>query len=71
MKIAITMAVIGTVVGEFISSRSGLGYLILNAASRMQTDLILAAIIVLCAVGLVLYGLIEATDQITSRRFCG
>lgn len=71
MKIAITMAVIGTVVGEFISSRSGLGYLILNAASRMQTDLILAAIIVLCAVGLVLYGLIETADQITSRRFCG
>ncbi len=71
MKIAITMAVIGTVVGEFISSRSGLGYLILNAASRMQTDLILAAIVVLCAVGLVLYGLIEAADQITSRRFRG
>jgi ABC-type nitrate/sulfonate/bicarbonate transport system permease component len=37
----------------------------------MQTDLILAAIVVLCAVGLVLYGLIEAADQITSRRFRG
>lgn len=71
MKIAITMAVIGTVVGEFISSRSGLGYLILNAASRMQTDLILAAIVVLCAVGLVLYGLVELADRIASRRFGG
>ena len=71
MKIAMTMAVIGTVVGEFISSRSGLGYLILNAASRMQTDLILAAIVVLCAVGLVLYGLIEAADRVASRRILG
>jgi NitT/TauT family transport system permease protein len=69
MKIAITMAVIGTVVGEFISSRSGLGYLILNAASRMQTDLIFAAIIVLCAAGLTLYGLIAAGDRAMFRRF--
>jgi NitT/TauT family transport system permease protein len=69
MKIAITMAVIGTVVGEFISSRSGLGYLILNAASRMQTDLIFAAITVLCATGLALYGLIAAGDRAMLRRF--
>jgi NitT/TauT family transport system permease protein len=71
MKVAITMAVIGTVVGEFISSRSGLGFLILDAASRMQTDLIMAAIVVLCAVGLALYGVIEAADRIVHKRFGG
>jgi NitT/TauT family transport system permease protein len=64
MKVAITMAVIGTVIGEFITSRAGLGYLILNAASRAETDLIMASIVVLCVCGLVLYGMIEALDRV-------
>lgn len=63
MKVAMTMAVIGTVIGEFISSKAGLGFLILNAASRAETDLILASIVVLCACGLALYGVIEAADR--------
>jgi NitT/TauT family transport system permease protein len=67
MKVAITMAVIGTIIGEFISSQAGLGYLILNAASRAETDLIMASIVVLCACGLALYGLIEALDWALSK----
>jgi len=57
MKIAATLAIIGIVVGEFIASRAGLGYLILFASSRQQMDLSLACIAVLCAIGLLLYGL--------------
>ena len=56
MKVAVTLAIIGIVVGEFIASQRGLGYLILFASSRQQTDLALACIAVLCVVGLVLYG---------------
>jgi NitT/TauT family transport system permease protein len=58
MKVAVTLAVIGIVVGEFIASQAGLGYLILLASSRQQTDLALACITVLCVVGLLLYGLV-------------
>src|SRR5206468_305852 len=39
MKVAVTLAIIGIVVGEFIASQQGLGYLILFASSRQQTDL--------------------------------
>ena len=56
LKIAITLAVIGVIVAEFISSSEGLGFLILQSAALLRTDIILAAITVLCLVGLVCYG---------------
>jgi NitT/TauT family transport system permease protein len=63
MKVAVTLAVIGIVVGEFIASQAGLGYLILLASSRQQTDLALACITVLCVVGLLLYGLVALSEK--------
>jgi NitT/TauT family transport system permease protein len=63
MKVSVTLAIIGIVVGEFIASEQGLGYLILFASSREQTDLALACIAVLCVVGLVLYGLVVAAEK--------
>jgi NitT/TauT family transport system permease protein len=63
MKISVTLAIIGVVVGEFIASQQGLGYLILFASSRQQTDLALACIAVLCVVGLLLYGLVVVAER--------
>jgi len=63
MKVAVTLAIIGIVVGEFIASQAGLGYLILFASSRQQADLGLACIAVLCAVGLVLYGAVVLGER--------
>jgi NitT/TauT family transport system permease protein len=67
MKISITLAIIGVVVGEFITSQRGLGYLILFASSRQETALSLAAIVMLCIVGLVLYGAIAFGERIMKR----
>ena len=69
MKITITMTVIGVVVGEFIASQQGLGYLILFASSQQQTDLCLAAIALLCALGLTLYGLVAGSEIVMKRTF--
>jgi len=69
MKVAVTLAIIGIVVGEFIASQSGLGYLILFASSRQQTDLALACIAVLCVVGLVLYGGVVIAERIIMRLY--
>jgi NitT/TauT family transport system permease protein len=69
MKVAVTLAIIGIVVGEFIASQEGLGYLILFASSRQQTDLSLACIVVLCAVGLVLYGLVVLSERLFMHWF--
>jgi NitT/TauT family transport system permease protein len=67
MKVAVTLAIIGIVVGEFIASQQGLGYLILFASSRQQTDLALACIAVLCVVGIALYGGVAAFEKLLMR----
>lgn len=67
MKVAVTLSVIGIVVGEFIGSSKGLGYLILFASSRQETDVSLAAITVLCIIGLFLYGLVALAESVLTR----
>jgi NitT/TauT family transport system permease protein len=62
LKIGVTLSVIGVIVAEFISSSEGLGFLILRGAALLQTDLILAAIVVLCLLGVALYGLVHAGE---------
>lgn len=69
LKIAITFSIIGVVVGEFITAQAGLGYLILFASSTAETRLILAAICVLCAVGLGLFAAVAVAERLVLRRF--
>ena len=58
MKMSITLAMIGVIVGEFITSQEGLGFLILVAFGQLQTDLMIAAVLFLCFVGLFFYSMI-------------
>ncbi len=69
MKIATTFSIIGVIVGEFITSQAGLGYLILFASAQAETELIFAAITVLCVFGLVFYGAIALAEVWLRRRF--
>lgn len=69
MKISMTLAIIGVIVGEFVTSQRGLGYIILFAGSRLETTVVLAAIFVLCAVGLVLYGLVVLAERLIMRKY--
>ncbi len=69
LKIAVTFAIIGVIVGEFITAQAGLGYLILFAASQAETALILASITALCVVGLALYGIVAAAEHVVLGRF--
>jgi NitT/TauT family transport system permease protein len=58
MKVSITLAVIGVIVAEFVSSQRGLGYLIMFGNGRLDTVMMMTAIVVLSAMGLALYGVI-------------
>jgi NitT/TauT family transport system permease protein len=69
MKISMTLAIIGVIVGEFVTSQSGLGYIILFAGSQMETTIVMAALLMLCIVGLVLYGLVAVAEKLLMRRF--
>ncbi|MCA0317154.1 MAG: ABC transporter permease [Proteobacteria bacterium] len=67
MKIAITLAIIGVIIGEFITAQAGLGYLIIFATARADTEVSMAAIVVLCICGLLLYGLVAVAEMIANR----
>jgi NitT/TauT family transport system permease protein len=64
LKIAITLAVIGAVIGEFVSSQSGLGYLILISTSQSQTPLAFGALVMLTLMSIVLYYSVELIERI-------
>jgi NitT/TauT family transport system permease protein len=69
MKVAITLAIIGVIIGEFITAQAGLGYLIIFATARADTEVSMAAIVVLCVCGLLLYGLVALGEFIANRVF--
>lgn len=62
MRVAATLSVIGIIIGEFISSKRDLGSYILLAGSRAETARIFAALLVLCIIGLALYGIIAVLE---------
>jgi NitT/TauT family transport system permease protein len=55
MKVGISLALVGTIVGEFVASDHGLGYIILTAQGTFETAQIFAANILLGAAGIVLF----------------
>lgn len=55
LRIAAAIAPIGAVVGEWVGSSTGLGYLMLHANARTQVDLMFAALLVLAAFAIFLY----------------
>lgn len=64
MKIAITLAVIGAIVGEFVGGSAGLGYLIIVANSELNTPLAFAALTLLSLGGIVLYLMVEGAERV-------
>jgi NitT/TauT family transport system permease protein len=64
LKLNATMSVIGAIVGEFVASERGLGSLIITGGVTMATASIFASLMLISAMGLVLYGLVVAAEQI-------
>ena len=55
LRIAAVAAPIGAIIGEWVGSSSGLGYLMVNANARMQIDLMFAALFVIILMAMTLY----------------
>lgn len=69
IKIGTTMAIIGVIVGEFITGNRGLGYIIMFAASNMETSLMLGAMVLLCTLGTLVYGGAVLLERLVARRY--
>lgn len=63
LRVAAAVAPIGAVVGEWVGSSRGLGFLMLHANARMQVDLMFAALLVLALMALTLYAAVDRTAR--------
>jgi NitT/TauT family transport system permease protein len=68
LKVAITLAVVGAIVAEFVGADKGLGYIIQVANGHLDTPLLLAAVVVISAIGIALYLIVEQFEWLLGRR---
>jgi putative hydroxymethylpyrimidine transport system permease protein len=62
-KIAVAVAVIGAVFGEWAGSSSGLGHLMLQDNAQLETARLFAAVVVLSAMAIALFGLLALAER--------
>jgi len=64
LKICSTMSIVGAIVGEFIASDRGLGYIIINSQYAMDTPPIFSALIVISLAGAALYWVVALFERL-------
>lgn len=64
LKVAVTLAVVGAVIGEFIGSDQGLGFIVLSATAHLGAPLAFASLVWLSVIGTVLFLLIVVWERI-------
>ncbi|MCG8507777.1 MAG: ABC transporter permease [Rhodospirillales bacterium] len=60
LRVAAAVAPIGAIVGEWVGSSAGLGYLMIHANARMQVDIMFAALVTLAILAVSLFFLIDS-----------
>lgn len=66
LKVAITLAFVGTTVSEMTASNEGIGYLLVSAGSAMQMGLAFAGLAVIGAMAMLMYELFSALERHTT-----
>jgi NitT/TauT family transport system permease protein len=64
LKVAITLAVIGAIVAEFIGADKGLGYLILTSSGAMKTSVMFGVLLILSAFGIVSFYAVSWAERL-------
>ncbi|GAA4337371.1 ABC transporter permease [Pigmentiphaga soli] len=64
LKVAITLAVVGALVGEFIGANEGLGYVLVSANGSLDTELLFVSLVWISAQAMVFYGLVVAAEKV-------
>jgi NitT/TauT family transport system permease protein len=64
MKVAAILAVAGAIVGEFLGSDKGLGYLMLQVQVTLDTPAMFMAVILITLLGMLLYGLVLLLERL-------
>ena len=64
LKVAIALAVVGAVVGEFVNADKGLGYMIITATAFFKTPVAFGSLILLSVMGVVLFQIVVIIERI-------
>ena len=64
LKVAIALAVVGAVVGEFVNADKGLGYLIITATAFFRVPVAFGALILLSVMGVVLFQIVVIIERV-------
>ncbi len=67
LKINVGLSWVGTVMGEYLVSGAGLGYLIVYGGQVFDTDLVMTATVTLCALAALMYGAVALAEKLYSR----
>lgn len=63
LKVGVSVATIGAVIGEWVGAQQGLGYLMIQANARLRVDLVFAAILWLSVMGLSLWSVVGFLEK--------
>ncbi len=68
LKINLGMAWVGVIMGEYLSSKAGLGYLLVYGGQIFKLDLVMTAIILLCILSGIMYAIISILEKIILKK---
>jgi NitT/TauT family transport system permease protein len=63
LKVNLGLSLVGTIVGEFLVSKEGLGYLIVYGGQVFNMGLVMASVFILCLVAMLLYYLVTLLER--------
>jgi ABC-type nitrate/sulfonate/bicarbonate transport system permease component len=64
LRVAMAVSVIGAVIGEWVGSSQGLGYLMIRSKPQFLTERVFAAIVALSVMGVALFGLVGVVEKL-------
>lgn len=69
LKINVGLAWVGTIMGEYLVSSAGLGYLIIYGSQVFKMDLVMASTVILCVLATAMYLGVAAIERLTKKKF--
>lgn len=70
LKVNVGLSWVGTIMGEYLVSKAGLGYLIIYGGQVFQLDLVMTSTIVLCVLAGAMYLLVALIEKLVKKRYC-
>ena len=67
LKINVGMAWIGSIMGEYIVSKAGIGYLIVYGGQVFKLDLVMSAVFILCVLAAAMYALVALLEKLVIK----